>query len=746
MKSPNESGQAPGEPGEGDRDGDGDDAGTSAAQPLAEGSTRRGTEPTAPRAAVADPDAATSAPSLPFLTDAEAPDTWIGRTIDARYKVITRIGRGGMGSVYKVEHLHMGKVAAMKVLHRELAADRDVVKRFKREAEAVSRLTHVNTVQTFDFGSFDGALYLVMEYVKGEDLGAIVKRDGPLPFARVGPIFAQICAALSEAHEAGIIHRDLKPENVLVTRARDGRDVVKVVDFGLAKVREREEANEVTGRGNLVGTPYYMSPEQIRSDGVDARSDVYSLGAMLYRVLTGEPPFAGATPMAVLTKHLTDELVPPRERVPALAAAIDERVEAIVMRAMAKKPDERFPSVEVMRIELEAVLATPAEPRDGGDGDGDDGVPRLARGSLELARGSLPMRRASDQVSDHGSGQGSGRHERSPRAYEATAPREKLDPDELHGGGSSNSDSAQGVKLRREDLDDYEKSLRRRGWARTVLVPVVVLALAGGAALTLRWWQRRPRTVEVEPNNDAEHATKIAAGRAITGKLKGRIDDSNGDRDFFELMPAGTPGARVLTARLDPIPNIDLEQDVIDASGRALARADATAVGGAEVLPDVRSDGRAVYLVVREVPVAGKWPTENTSDGYRLLVTAQPLTLDMAAEPSDEASPTELAAGRTMTGYLGQPEDRDVFALTTAGSGSIEVSGIDGVDLTLEVNGKKVDAGAYGAPERVEAEWAAGARVVVARKDPPGRPPEREATGARIVGLEVPYRLNVTLK
>jgi len=743
LKSPNESGQAPGEPGE----GEGADA--SAAQPLAEGAARRGTEPTAPRAAVADPDASTSEPSLPFLTDAEAPDTWIGRTIDARYKVITRIGRGGMGSVYKVEHLHMGKVAAMKVLHRELAADRDVVKRFKREAEAVSRLTHVNTVQTFDFGSFDGALYLVMEYVKGEDLGAIVKRDGPLPFARVGPIFAQICAALSEAHEAGIIHRDLKPENVLVTRARDGRDVVKVVDFGLAKVREREEANEVTGRGNLVGTPYYMSPEQIRSDGVDARSDVYSLGAMLYRVLTGEPPFAGATPMAVLTKHLTDELVPPRQRVPALAAAIDERVEAIVMRAMAKKPDERFPSVEVMRIELEAVLATPAQPSggDGGDVD-DDGVPRLARGSLELARGSLPMRRASDHISDHGSGQGSGRHERSPRAYEATAPREKLDHDELHGAsaGAGDSDSAQGVKLRREDLDDYEKSLRRRGWARTVLVPVVVLALAGGAALTLRWWQRRPRTVEVEPNNDAEHATKIAAGRAITGKLKGRIDDSNGDRDFFELMPAGTPGARVLTARLDPIPNIDLELDVIDASGRALARADSTAVGGAEVLPDVRSDGRAVYLVVREVPVAGRWPTENTSDGYRLLVTAQPLTLDMAAEPSDDASPTELGAGRTMTGYLGQPEDRDVFALTTAGTGSIEVSGIDGVDITLEVNGQKVDAGAYGAPERVEAEWAAGARVAVARKDPPGRPPEREATGARIVGLEVPYRLNVTLK
>ena len=140
------------------------------------------------------------------------------------------------------------------------------------------------------------------EYVRGEDLGAIVRRDGPMPFARVAPIFEQICAALAEAHEVGIIHRDLKPENVLVTRSKEGRDVVKVVDFGLAKVREREEMNEVTGRGNLIGTPYYMSPEQIRSEPIDGRSDVYSLGAMLYRVLTGEPPFSGATPIGVLTK------------------------------------------------------------------------------------------------------------------------------------------------------------------------------------------------------------------------------------------------------------------------------------------------------------------------------------------------------------------------------------------------------------------------------------------------------------
>src|SRR6266702_3017046 len=134
----------------------------------------------------------------------------IGKLIDGRYRVIERIGAGGMGLVYKVEHQRMGKIAAMKVLHRDLAADPDVVRRFRREAEAVSRLTSAHTVQTFDFGTADGAMYLVMEYVRGDDLGAILRREGPLPFRRVGPVFIQICEALAEAHELGVVHRDLK--------------------------------------------------------------------------------------------------------------------------------------------------------------------------------------------------------------------------------------------------------------------------------------------------------------------------------------------------------------------------------------------------------------------------------------------------------------------------------------------------------------------------------------------------------
>jgi len=427
--------------------------------------------------------------------------------------------------------------------------------------------------------------------------------------------------------------------------------------------------------------------------------------------------------MAVLTRHLTDELVPPRERVPDLADAIDERVEAIVMRAMAKKPEDRYPGVEAMCADLEAALAEMSDPH--------------VQIQPELARGSLPMRRLSDQSASSRSGE---QHVRSPQAYDTTAPHSKLDPDE-----ELDTDSTGCERLRREDLDDYERSLKRRGWLRTLAVPLTVIALAAGAALTLRWWQRRPRTVEEEPNNDAAHATRVGDKRSIRGKIQGRVDDSTGDADFFVLPGQAGAGARVLTARLDAIPNIDLELDVMDESGRALARADATSVGGPEVLPDVRSDGRDLYLVVREVPVSGKFPMENTRDSYRLSVATRPLRGDEAAEPCDDQSPGELVAGRATTGYLGQPSDRDVFRLEATGRMAIEVSGIDGVDIVLEAAGTVVDAGAAGAPERGEVAWAPGAQVVVWRKDAKGSPAEREAVGARAVGLDQPYRINVTL-
>ncbi|HWN80679.1 MAG TPA: protein kinase, partial [Candidatus Udaeobacter sp.] len=281
------------------------------------------------------------------------PDPWMGKVVDSRYRVIDVLGRGGMGVVYKIEHQRMGKIAAMKVLHRDLAGDKEVIGRFRREAEAVSKLTHPNTVQVFDFGTAQGALYLVMEYVRGLDIGSLIDRDGAMSFERSAPLFAQVCAALAEAHELGIVHRDLKPENILVTRTSSGKDFVKVLDFGLAKLAEREELSEVTGRGQIVGSPYYMSPEQIRGEEeVDGRSDIYSLGSLMYKVLTGEPAFTATSPVGVLTKHLTEAVTPPSRRT---AQRLPDGVDEIVLKAMQKRADDRYVSVGEMLEDIDAL-------------------------------------------------------------------------------------------------------------------------------------------------------------------------------------------------------------------------------------------------------------------------------------------------------------------------------------------------------------------------------------------------------
>ena len=316
-------------------------------------------------------------------------DEWIGRVIDGRYRVLDRAGTGGMGVVYRVEHVRMGKVAAMKVLHRALACDPAAVRRFRREVQVVSRLDHPNIVQTFDCGEADGQLYLIMEYVRGEDLGGILWREGPLPPARALALALQIASALEEAHEHGVIHCDLKPDNIVCAHRR-GLERAKVLDFGLATLRDGPEPEQAL----FGGTPSYMSPEQIRAEPVDARSDLYSLGATLYRMLTGETPFEGGTPLEVMKRHLTEPLLPPSARAPGLAlpAAVDQ----VVMWAMARDPAERPRHAGELRDQLGAVLQLVAGPLPlaaarGEDSDSD--LNRLRREDLEAFEGQVRRRR-----------------------------------------------------------------------------------------------------------------------------------------------------------------------------------------------------------------------------------------------------------------------------------------------------------------------------------------------------------------
>jgi hypothetical protein len=305
-------------------------------------------------------------------------DPLVGRIVADRYRIVSLLGRGGMGVVYKVEHIHIGKLMAMKLLSGELSRDPVLVRRFRAEAKAISKLAHPNTVQIFDFGESARLVYLVMEYLPGKDLGAIITAEGALPFPRAARICAQVAASVGEAHDRGIVHRDIKPENVMVLDTSRQRDFAKVLDFGIAKLRDAEDVASSTSPGNIVGTPYYMAPEQIRADSIDARADIYALGAVLYKALTGVPPFQSGTPMGVLTMHLTQPLVPMQERVPKIV--LPPQAEAIVARALQKDPARRYQTMEELR---EALLGALRE-----DGDGEP-TPSATRSvpvlGLELA-------------------------------------------------------------------------------------------------------------------------------------------------------------------------------------------------------------------------------------------------------------------------------------------------------------------------------------------------------------------------
>lgn len=275
-----------------------------------------------------------------------------GQVVAERYRILEVLGEGGMGTVYKVEHVQIGKPMAMKVLRTELAQDQDVLRRFHREAEAASKLSHPSTVHVFDFGRSEaGRMYLVMEYVDGQDLGQLIDDEGALPFERVARIFAQVAGSIANAHKAGIIHRDLKPENIMLTEGPDG-EVAKVLDFGLAKIRESGRFTSLTEAGSIIGTPYYMSPEQIRGLELDGRADVYSLGAVMYNAVVGKPPFDAENPVGILTKHLTERLVPPSQRV----SELPEEANRIIVKAMQKDVGERYANARALRDDLRQHL------------------------------------------------------------------------------------------------------------------------------------------------------------------------------------------------------------------------------------------------------------------------------------------------------------------------------------------------------------------------------------------------------
>jgi beta-lactam-binding protein with PASTA domain/tRNA A-37 threonylcarbamoyl transferase component Bud32 len=264
------------------------------------------------------------------------------RVFSERYELNHLIARGGMAEVYRAHDRLLDRPVALKVLFPELSVDRSFVERFRREAQAAANLSHPNIVPVFDWGEDSGTYFIVMEFIDGRPLSSILKTAGTLSAERTADVGAHVAAALGYAHKHGVIHRDVKPGNVLITD--EGQ--VKVTDFGIARAINTEES--LTQTGAVMGTATYFSPEQAEGIGVDARSDLYSLGVVLFEMVTGRPPFLGDTPVAVASKHVRDHPPAPRE----LNPSIPPTFEAIILKAMAKDPAHRYGTAEELRADL----------------------------------------------------------------------------------------------------------------------------------------------------------------------------------------------------------------------------------------------------------------------------------------------------------------------------------------------------------------------------------------------------------
>jgi serine/threonine protein kinase len=331
-----------------------EEPGSEAPGPVSDGPPRSMAEEPTEVAEVTDEGLVTT----PLPTDPDA-DRFVGRVLANRYKVTRRLGTGGFGAVFAAEDTKIRKQVAVKVLTRDLVTDSAILTRFRKEAEAASKVGHENIVDITDFDrTADGHYFMVMEYLEGLDLGKVIRSGHQLPLARILSIMIQVCRGLHSAHQKGVVHRDLKPGNIFLTTRGSRADFVKLLDFGISKFMEvDDESSRLTRTGQIIGTPLYMAPEQAcGEEDVDHRADVYSLGVIMYELVTGQPPFTAVNYLGIIAQHASDPPVPPSKVRPDLQ--IPKLVEVIILKAMGKRPQDRFSTMSQMEGALIEALAT----------------------------------------------------------------------------------------------------------------------------------------------------------------------------------------------------------------------------------------------------------------------------------------------------------------------------------------------------------------------------------------------------
>jgi serine/threonine-protein kinase len=585
--------------------------------------------------------------------DASRSGGFVHRVIADRYRLVDLVGEGGMGAVYRAEHIRMGKALALKILRGDFAAQPGAVDRFLAEAQIVSRLSHPHTIAVFDFGEIDevgSGFYLAMEYVPGKDLATVLRESGPLPEARVVEIGQQILGSLAEAHDAGIVHRDMKPGNVMLMKTRSGEDWVKVLDFGIAKLRHAGAdtggagtpvpSTTTTNVGAIVGTPNYLAPEQARAEPSDARTDLYAVGCLLYELACGHPPFVAPAAMAVVQAHLRDE-PPPLQ---AQAAGISRRFAEVIHRALRKLPAERFQSADEMREALaESAEVTGLRP--------------------------LPAHRP-EVVAD-----------------------------------LSNVEIAS-----RADFEDFDRQVRSLRRSRILAPLTIAAALAAIGLVAWRWVDvyallarkaprvaaslpasLRPASVfdgeEHEPNDVPAQANPLplppgpdgrpGGGLAeIRGHVGAKLSDTSGDVDIYRIEVPATEGLKVLVAEwhgerpgegirgLDVALALNRERAAADARTTAplVASVNRNGPGKPERLVAAVEPG-VYYLSVREHHDEATGPVEKPTDWYVLTVRlADPV-------PGEELEPND-GPDRSASRFERYPEWRATAIRNRLGEGA----------------------------------------------------------------------------
>jgi len=479
-----------------------------------------------------------------------------GMVVRGKYEVLEKIGAGGMAAVYKVRHLAFGEIRALKVVAAKLCDDEGFLKRFRTEAVVTRRLQHPNAVRVDDLDvTEDGRPFIVMEHVQGKNLREVIRAEGAFEVARAAAIGKQVASALGAAHALGITHRDIKPDNILLTVGPDGQALAKVLDFGIAKVREGSfdvgPGYTPTETGMVVGTPQYVSPEQAmgkRGDDLDGRSDLYSLGVTLYEMITGRLPFESTTPMEMILHHVQTPPPPPQKVRPDLS--LPPAVSALLMRALQKEPGRRFRTAEEMEAALEALTVLPTtavSPRAGATARA--AVPRPAASTaIEVEpmltpqprsrTGTTRVRPAAPPV---------------PTAVEAVAP------------------------------PDDEETAPRSSAGVLVGSALVILAVVGGIA-----WRSstraRPAAPVSAPAAEAPVAPVAAAPAAVEGGPVAAPVDSNADaRIHAEIQRLLVSSSQLSTQPIVvEVANgiVTLSGSVNDALSSQLAESFASSVGG----------------------------------------------------------------------------------------------------------------------------------------------------------------------